>query len=351
MLKSRSVASVTRCGGLFIVAGLLSIALARAAEPPVLECQSCWKALLEGDFADLKFAARNVDSTTIRLRWSFTVGTETLVSGHVPFKQRGPDLPLALVTIELPDTKREGVKSGVLKASVVGLRDEIETATIEKTLWVFPLDPFQGREKWLTTLDISLFDPEETTASELDAIGFPYESLESVDEIADEAASRGLLIVGEEVSFDEHPGLAQALLTVASQGRPVLCLAPTGGSLPLPGLNEDKGTAPRRVAFRRGEAIAALDPRLDADRWPGRDDIVASGFALRSRGELLTAEFGEPKQRWPWLDVEYPTGRGRLIVCGFGVIRSWEEGATPRHLFAQLIELLTTDRQPREVTR
>lgn len=351
MLESRSVALGTCCGGLFIVAGLLSLTRASAAEPPVLECQSNWQALLEGEFADVKFAARNADPATTRLHWSFTVGTATLVSGHVPFKQRDAGLPTALVTIEMPDSRHEGVKSGVLRASLVGLHDEIETATIEKILWTFPLDPFEGREKWLTKLDISLFDPKETTANELDAIGFPYEPLESVDEIADEAASKGLLIVGEDVSFDEHPGLAQALLTVASQGRPVLCLAPSGGSLPLPGLNEDKGTAPRRVAFRRGDAIAALDPRLDADRWPGRDDIVASGFALRSRGDLLTAEFGKPNQRWPWLDVEYPTGRGRLIVCGFGVIRSWEEGATPRHLFAQLIELLTTDRPPREATR
>lgn len=397
MLETRSVATVARYGGLLIVAGLLRnrqkkaflsrserkagiesasvvtrlsahgrkgllwrsllltvtllTAWVSAAEPPVLECQSSWKALLEGEFADVKFAARNADPATIRLHWSFTVGTETLVSGHVPFKRRGSDLPTALVSIEMPDTKRKGVQSGTLKVSLVGLRDEIETATIEKTLWVFPLDPFEGREKWLTELDISLFDPEETTASELDAVGFLYESLESVDEIADEAASKGLLIVGEEVSFDEHPGLAQALLTVASQGRPVLCLAPADGSLPLPGLNEDKGSAPRRVAFRRGDAIAVLDPRLDADRWPGRDDIVASGFALRSRGDLLIAEFGKPHQRWPWLDVEYPTGRGRLIVCGFGVIRSWEEGATPRHLFAQLIELLTTERPPRDLNR
>ncbi len=350
MLESRSVALVARYGGLLIVAGL-SLARASAAEPPVLECQSNWKALLEGEFADIKFAARNTDPATIRLHWSFTVGTATLVSGHVPFKQRGDGPPTALVTIEMPDTRHEGVMSGILKASLVGLRDEIETATVEKVLWTFPLDPFEGRSKWLKQLDITLFDPEETTACELDALGVPYEPITSVDEISDEAASKGLLIVGEEVSFDEHPGLAQALLTVASQGRPVLCLAPTGGSLPLPGLNEEKGAAPRRVAFRRGDAIAALDPRLDADRWPGRDNIVASGFALRSRGELLTAEFGKPNQRWPWLDVEYPTGRGRLIVCGFGVIRSWEEGATPRHLFAQLIELLTTDRPPREATR
>ncbi len=351
MLESRSVALVARYGSLLLVIGLLSAFVAHAAEPPVLECQSCWKAMLEGEFADLTFAARNADPAATRLRWSFTVGTETLVSGHVPFKPHGPELPTALVTIEMPDSRHEGVKTGILKASLVGLRDEIETATVEKTIWVFPLDPFDGRKKWLVQLDISLFDPEETTACELDALGVPYEPLESVDEIADEAASKGLLIVGEEVSFDEHPGLAQALLTVASQGRPVLCLAPTGGSLPLPGLNEDKGAAPRRVAFRRGDAIATLDPRLDADRWPGRDDIAASGFALRSRGNLLTAEFGKPNQRWPWLDVEYPTGRGRLIVCGFGVIRSWEEGATPRHLFAQLIELLTTDRPPREATR
>jgi len=30
---------------------------------------------------------------------------------------------------------------------------------------------------------------------------------------------------------------------------------------------------------------------------------------------------------------------------------SWEEGATPRHLFAQLIELLATDRPLRDLKR
>ena len=55
MLESRSVALVARYGNVFIVAGLLFVGRTEAAEPPILECQSCWKALLEGEFADLKF--------------------------------------------------------------------------------------------------------------------------------------------------------------------------------------------------------------------------------------------------------------------------------------------------------
>src|SRR6185436_7096532 len=110
MLESRSVTLVARYGGMVLVAALLSAAATDAAEPPGLECQSRWKALLEGEFADLTFAARNVDPAATRLRWSFTVGTETLISGHAPFKPRGPDLPTALVTIEMPDSRHEGVK-------------------------------------------------------------------------------------------------------------------------------------------------------------------------------------------------------------------------------------------------
>jgi hypothetical protein len=351
MRKSANVLPNRLCAGTVWIVGWLIIGPTVAAERPSLECRTPWKSVLGGEFVDLKFAVRNADPAAVRLSWSFTVATETLVSGHAHFSNHEDNLAQAVVTLEPPELQPGDVLSGTLKVSLVGADNELETATIEHALSVFSPDPFISRLEWLQSLDISLFDPEYTTTGELEGGGLPFEPLDSVDEIADEAASKGLLIIGEGVDFGEHPGLAAALLLVASQGRPVLCLAPAGGSLPIPELTGSDISAALRVTFRHSDAIAALDPRLDADHWPGRNDIVASGFISRPQGQGLAAEFGPPQNRWPWLDIEYRQGHGRLIVCGFGLMRSWSEGPTPRYLLARVIEDLMKGRAPREASR
>jgi hypothetical protein len=44
---------------------------------------------------------------------------------------------------------------------------------------------------------------------------------------------------------------------------------------------------------------------------------------------------------WPWMEAEYPGRRGRLLVCGFGLVRDWDGGPTPRFLLVRLFERLT----------
>lgn len=344
MNRSRVAASTDLRVLLLALLGAASCDSHCLAQAPaaVVECRSSWQAFLEGEFVNLTFAARNCDPKAARLRWSFTVGTETVMSGHRPLAVRPGTGCTSTIALQMPRLQGEAATSGSVHVALVGLRDETEVATFEKPIWVFAESPFEGRLEWLERLDIALFDPAETTACELDALGVPYEPLSSVDEITDEAASRGVLIVGEGASFADEEGLAEALLTVASLGRPVLVLAPTGGSLRVPGLGRVSEPQPRRVSFRRGEAISSLDPRLDANQWPGCDEIVLGGFQLQTKPQTLTAEFGEQEQRWPWLDVEY-SARGRLIVCGFGVMREWDQGATPRHLFARLLEVLAEE--------
>jgi hypothetical protein len=41
---------------------------------------------------------------------------------------------------------------------------------------------------------------------------------------------------------------------------------------------------------------------------------------------------------WPWLEVKFEDAPamdngGTLIVCGFGIIKYWNEGPVPRYLF------------------
>src|SRR5262249_55947746 len=107
------------------------------------------------------------------------------------------------------------------------------TASHERPLWVFPDDPFVNRREWLKWLKIALFDPEKTTAPALRKLEVPFEEINSVAALA--AVKEGQVLVGEGVSFKDYPDLPEALIRSAASGLPVLCLAPIGGSLPIPG--------------------------------------------------------------------------------------------------------------------
>jgi hypothetical protein len=80
--------------------------------------------------------------------------------------------------------------------------------------------------------------------------------------------------------------------------------------------------------------------------------VVASTLALKAEDGAVVAEVGSGADGWPWLEAEYPTRTGRLIVCGFALFgKAWDAGPTPRYLLARLLEVTTPktdDRDPQQ---
>ena len=60
-----------------------------------------------------------------------------------------------------------------------------EEGSVERTLWVFPPDPFTGRAEWLKKLDIRLFDPVGATARLFDEVTVPYTTVRNVDALGE----------------------------------------------------------------------------------------------------------------------------------------------------------------------
>ncbi len=178
----------------------------------------------------------------------------------------------------------------------------------------------------------------------------PFEEIASVAGLAD--IKEGVVLVGAGVSFKDHPELFEALTQAAAGGLPVLCLAPSGGSVPVPGAAGVKGPKPRAVTWRKRDHIVVLDARLDATAWPPDDKLVASTLTLKVEDGAVVAEVGRGDADWPWLEAEYPTKKGRLIVCGFGLFgKAWDAGPTPRYLFARILEIMaekTEDPTPKD---
>jgi len=213
-------------------------------------------------------------------------------------------------------------------------------APYEKTLWIFPADPFAGRIKWVEGLKITLYDPDakSKTAAALKNLKIPFEEVRNPAALAE--LKEGLLLIGEGVSFKDEGGLADAMIQAAGRGVPVLCLAPKDGTLPLPGADNTL-PVPGSLTLHYQDIITKLDKRLDAAAWAPMNQNVVRSLAIKSDDGKVIGEIHDGTKGWPWLQVDYPAKKGRLVLCGFPIIEQWEAGPTPRYLLARLFEHVT----------
>jgi hypothetical protein len=276
-----------------------------------------------------------------RFVWSLSAQERALARGEqeLTIAQKTGQVTLKFRLNEIRD---ELVLPVTLTVAVVVGPDEVSRK--EFSVWLFPEDPISPRGEWLRSLDITLFNPEESTAKQFDEAKLPYRSVNNPAALND-PEQRGLLIVGEGVSLRQHRFLAETALRVAASGRRVVLLAPADGSLPVPGTVGDglpDGGLPGELRFARQHVIAELDKRLDALAWPGTNNTIPSSkLLIESRRGRVDATVSDESRAWPWLEVRFPESNGVLVVCGFRVIENWNGGPTPRFLLLRLLEYLS----------
>ncbi len=337
--KAAASAILALCGS------LAGPAIASAEDRTVIESHEEWSGVFGGTKAAFRLRVKPEVPFHGRVDWTFSIGRGTVGRGTAEVDARPGEPGVVDVALEVPPVREGLIVQAKLAAVASSGGRPVPGAALEKVVWVFPRDPFAGRTRWLKDLKITLFDPGGETAEAFEGLGIPFEATRNVDALAEPA--EGMLVIGEGASFDEERGLGVAMHAAAARGRPVLCLAPAGGRLSIPGAGDADISAPRALSFRRQEIIAELDKRLDARAWPRDGKVVASTLALRAEGETLAGEVGSDPRGWPWVEILYPERRGRLVVCGFGVVAHWEEGPAPRFLLARIFERMaemTADR-------
>ena len=238
------------------------------------------------------------------------------------------------LAMQLPE-EREGIVLECRLLLSLTDRQGNEHGTVQKPLNIFPRDPFALKREWLTRLDLCVFDPLGKTTAAFDALAIPYRQIDNLSAL--EPSGAGVLIIGEGLSLEENRGLFATVSQVAASGTPVLFLAPSDGEFMIPGTADlPEEPFPAGVSFRDHDVIASFDKRYDTRTWTGDLDTIVSHFqltGLRSQAILqVSANHG-----WPWLELSWP-GDGKLLVCGFGVIRDWEASPVPRYLLAGILE-------------
>ena len=273
-----------------------------------------------------------------RVTWRLTANQRTLASGELQARGEGDKPGEVTLPLRWPKVKEGTALAAQLSVSAGEVRHE-------QTVWIFPRDPFVDRREWLQSLKLSVFDPPGDTLKVLKESDVPHERLrtrEALDDVAE-----GIVIVGEGVSLKKHDGLIDDLRSLAARGVPVLCLASADGEFSFP---SDKPFA-ASVQLRRSDVIRELDKRLDTAWWPSGASQL-QGLRVTSLDDDVVLKISDEAKAWPWAEWEYEmsTGselressqtRSRFVWCGFGIVSAWDNGPTPRYLFAILLERLS----------
>ena len=297
-----------------------------------------WNDVFGGKEAVFHVLINAREATQARVVWRYSAGTKTIASQERELNVEPGRPGNAEILLPVPEVKEGVILDTTLSVSFFENGAAHATAQQEKTLWIFPPNPFAGRTEWLKKLDIRLFDPEKKTADLFEKAGIPFQRVANVDALAD--VKDGIIIVGEGISFNDFKGLAGLLFKAAARGVPVLCLAPIGGTFNLPGTGESEMPVPSSMSYQRNEIITRLDKRLDAIAWPPDGAIALTTTAIQGARGAVVGEVKKGSANWPWLETSFNDSRGKFVLCHFAIIEKWESGPAPGFLFGKLLEYM-----------
>ena len=329
-------AIILSAGGLVLlgVSGALSPCIGADEEGLTIEARSKWSNVFGGKEATWRYQVKASRAFKGRAIWKLTSAGRTLSRGEAGLAA-APDRPAPVkVALPLPPVRNGIVLKAKLSLSLFADKGEKATASHEKTIWIFPEDPFYLHSKWLKELKIHLLDPEKKTLKVLEKAKVPFDEVGNVESIAE--LKQGMLLIGEGVSFKDYPALPELLMQAAARGLPVLCLAPAQGALTIPGTQKARVPVPGSLVWRRGDVIREIDNRLDALSWSG-GEMIASTVSLTAEEGVVRGEIA-PASGWPWMEANYPETHSRLVICGFGIVSQWDASPTPRFLFERLLK-------------
>lgn len=302
-----------------------------------IEPQEKWQTVFGGGEYIYHFQINSVENIDGLAGWSLAYAGRTIARGECSFES-GPDKGGVLeIPIKVPSVN-EGIMLPIqFTITLYGKEKNELLISWEETLRIFSKDPFVFKKEWLKGLKIGLFDPEKKTSGVFQELGIPHSVLNNVDVLQEYAGD--LLIVGNGIDFSNHRGLWNALLQVCVKNIPVLVITPGGGTVAIPGVEGFMLPEPVDMRFLHNSIIRELDKNLDAEAWPPDGKVVISNIIIKPERQGIVGEFVSEDKGWPWFEMNF-TGKGKLVVCGFGIIDKIDAGPTPRILLARLLEYL-----------
>ena len=54
------------------------------------------------------------------------------------------------------------------------------------------------------------------------------------------------------------------------------------------------------------------------------NQVVVSSLSVKTEDGKVIAEVVDGAKGWPWLQLDFPGKKGRLVILGFPVVQRWE---------------------------
>ena len=340
----RYISNMTRrvaiCGFVCIMIPFIQTDAVELSHSISIEPQEKWQTVFGGEEYIYHFQVKSVENIDGRAGWSLAYAGRTIARGECGFESGPGKKGVLEIPIKAPSVN-EGVMLPVQFTITLHGKEKNELLTSwEGGLRIFSKDPFAFKKEWLKGLKIGLFDPEKKTSEVFGELGITHLLLNNIDALQEYAGD--LLIVGKGIDFTEYRGLWDALLRVCVKEIPVLVIAPGGGSVEIPGIEGFMLPEPVGMRFLHNSIIRELDKNLDAEEWPPDGKVVFSNIIIKPERQGIVGEFVSEDKGWPWFEMNF-TGKGKLVVCGFGIIDKIDAGPTPRFLLAGLLGYLIGD--------
>jgi hypothetical protein len=320
---------------------LLTI-FALALAPPALsaELSTCtidWAGMPNTHFAGSEVrAALNLSGIPrgARAVWRLAVGPRTLIRGEMLLEEGAEKWTQVPVRLRLPPLEKISPLVADLHAEIID-DSGARLASAARQIAIFDSDIRAHVSARLREAPIYVFDPLERTAARMSECGLVY-GFARPDTPLD--STNGVWIIGEGISLDDYPGLAEALFRSAENGLSVVVLAPRQGTVVAPGWAYEAQPVPLRMELKDRTFVTEIHKLLDAETW-GSCGSVRASFLCPTRDCALevAAECGNAGPRWSFVSWEFESG-GSLRICTLPMIEKWTCGPVPPYLFLSLLE-------------
>lgn len=314
-----------------------------AAQTEIIPTQK-WRNYFSGREQVFSYGIVSNDAFKGRAAWRVSAEKLTIIRGESAIHVHPNGDNQVAFKVPLPSIKAGLIRSVDIDVVLFKERSHAAIARHTRRIWLFHEDPFQLNQQALTKHNIYLFDPILKTAPVFRAVHIPFESVVRLSDVRQ--LREAMLIIGEGLSLQEFRGLSELLKETAEAGNKVICLAMDNGQLPIAQNTGPDFMASSSMVFRGSEVISMFDGHLDAEYWPPDGPMIDSRLHLEGQRGRVSGRIQSDGQGWPWVEFDYKKTNGKLVLCGFAIVRKWETGPAPRYLLDRMLQHIGKDLSP-----
>ncbi len=299
-----------------------------------LVCLDDWSNIYGGKPIALRYKLQRDESFVGSLEWRLSLNERTLKRGKFHIDTKYEKTNEYDILVNIPEVTYGNIIKLNLMVSLYENINKVEIDTHRKTFWVFDSHPLQSHTECLRQTNIYVFDPFDKTKHFLKNNQLKVISIDSVEGLFH--IQNSIIVIGEGTIFKNHRGLCSGIYHAIISGNSILCIGCSEGSLELTP-STPSFVEPTQIKFINSDIIESFDKRIDKTVWYPGKNFIKTSVSIDCLRTFTYLKLKNGTEDWPWVAIDYEKNKGRLIVCGFGIIENAHKSAAAPYLLAKIL--------------